>query len=52
MNFVSYFLLTCGLPIWLGFFFYKNVAACFENLLILQIFLMGCNIVFKCSKDS
>jgi len=47
MNFVIYFLLTCGLPIWLGFFFKKDVAACFGNILILQGSLIGCNIVFQ-----
>ena len=52
MNFVIYFILTCGLPICLGFFFSKDVAAYFGNLLILQISLMDCNIVYKCGKDS
>jgi hypothetical protein len=33
MNFVIYFHLTCGLPIWLGFFSYKDVAAGFGNFL-------------------
>jgi hypothetical protein len=47
MNFVIYFLLTCGLPIWLGFFSLKDVAACFGNILILQGYLMGYNIVFQ-----
>jgi hypothetical protein len=47
MNFIIYFLLTCGLPIWIGFFSYKDVVACFGNLLALQGSLMGCNIVFK-----
>jgi hypothetical protein len=51
-NFVIYFLLTCGLPIWLQFFSYKDVAACFGNLLVLQGSLMDYNIVSKCSKDS
>jgi hypothetical protein len=45
MNFDIYFLLTCGLPIWLGFFSYKDVAAGFENFLVLQGYLMGNNIV-------
>ena len=36
MNFVIYFLLTCELSILLGFFLYKDVTSCFENLLILQ----------------
>jgi hypothetical protein len=36
MNFVIYFLLTCGLPIWRGLFSYKDVTACFGNLLALQ----------------
>jgi hypothetical protein len=52
MNFVIYFLLTCALSILLGFFSYKDVAACFGNLLVLQGSLMGCNIVSKCGKDS
>jgi hypothetical protein len=50
MNFVIYFLLTYELPIWLGFFSYKDVTACFGNLLALQGSLMSCNIVFKCGK--
>jgi hypothetical protein len=29
MNFVIYFLLTCGLPIWLGFFFLKGCGSLF-----------------------
>jgi len=45
MNFVIYFLLTCGLPIWQGSFSYKDVTACFGNLLVLKrsliIFLQG-----------
>jgi hypothetical protein len=41
MNFVIYFLLTCGLPIWQGSFSYKDVIACFRNLLVLQRSLMG-----------
>jgi hypothetical protein len=40
-NFVIYFLLTCGLPIWIGFFSYKNVVAGFGNFLVLQGYLMG-----------
>jgi hypothetical protein len=52
MNFVICFLLTCGLPIWLGFFFYKDVATGFENFLVLQEYLMGKNIVFMCVMDS
>jgi hypothetical protein len=52
MNFVIYFLLTCRLSIWQGFYSYKDVAACFKNLLVLQWSLMGCNIIFKCGKDS
>jgi hypothetical protein len=31
MNFVIYFLLTCGLSIWQGSFSYKDVGACFGN---------------------
>ena len=34
MNFVIYFYLTCGLPIWLGFFSYKDVAAGYGNFLV------------------
>jgi len=29
MNFVIYFLLTCGLPFWLGFFFLKGCGSLF-----------------------
>jgi len=47
-----YFLLTCGLPIWQELFSYKGVTACFGNFLVLQGSLMGCNIIFKCGKDS
>jgi hypothetical protein len=36
MNFVIYFLLTCGLPIWQEFFSYKDVGACFGNFLVSQ----------------
>jgi hypothetical protein len=46
MNFVIYFLLTCELPIWLGFFSYKDVTAGFGNFLVLQGYLMGNNIVY------
>jgi len=52
MNFVIYFLLTCGLPIWLGFFSYKHVAAGFENFQVLQGYLMSNNIVSMCGMDS
>jgi hypothetical protein len=52
MNFVIYFHLTRELSIWQESFFYKDVAAYFGNLLVLQGFLIGCNIVFKCGKDS
>jgi hypothetical protein len=38
--------------LWQGSFSYKDVAAWFGNLLILQRSLMGCNIVSKCDKDS
>jgi hypothetical protein len=41
MNFVIYFLLTCELSIWLGFFSYKDVTAGFGNFLVLQGYLMG-----------
>ena len=34
-EFVIYFPLTCGLPIWLGFFSYKNVTTGFKNFLVL-----------------
>ena len=51
-NFVIYFHLTCGLPIWLGFFSYKDVAAGFGNFLVPQGSLMRCNIISKCGKDS
>jgi len=33
--------------IWLGFFSLKDVSACFGNILILQGYLMGYNIVFQ-----
>jgi hypothetical protein len=46
MNFVIYFLLTCELSIWLGFFSYKDVTAGFGNFLVLQGYLMGNNIVY------
>jgi hypothetical protein len=52
MNFVIYFLLTCGLPIGLRFFSYKDVAAGFGNFLVLQWYLMGNNIVSMCDIDS
>jgi len=52
INFVIYFLLTCGLPIWLGFFSYKDVAAGSGNFLVPQGSLMSCNIISKCGKDS
>jgi uncharacterized membrane protein required for colicin V production len=51
MNFVIYFL-TYGLSIWLGFFFYKDVATGFGNFLVLQEYLMGNNIVSMCGMDS
>jgi hypothetical protein len=51
MNFVIYFL-TYGLPIWLGFFFYKDVATGFGNFLVLQEYLMGNNIVSMCGMNS
>ena len=51
-NSVIYFLLTCGLPICLGFFSYKDVVASFGNFLVLQVYLMGNNIVFMCGMDS
>jgi hypothetical protein len=37
MNFVIYFHLTSGLPIWLGLFSYKDVAAGFGNFLVPQV---------------
>jgi hypothetical protein len=52
MNYVTYFLLTCGLPTWLLFFSYKDMAAGFGNFQILQGYLMGNNIVFMCAMDS
>jgi len=52
MNFVIYFILTCGLSIWLGFFFLKDVTTDFEIFLVLQGYLMGNNIVFMCGMDS
>ena len=51
-DFVIYFHLTCGLPVWLGFFSYKDVAAGFGNFLVPQGSLMSCNIISKCGKDS
>jgi hypothetical protein len=51
-NFVIYFHLTCGLPIWLGFFSYKDVAAGYGNFLVPQGSLMSCNIISKYGKDS
>jgi hypothetical protein len=44
--------LTCGLPIWLGFFSYMDVAAGFGNFLIAQGSLMSCNIIYKYGRDS
>jgi hypothetical protein len=52
MNFVIYFILTCGLPIWLGFFSYKDVVVAFVNFLVLQEYLMGNNIVSMCGMAS
>jgi len=52
MNFVIYFHLTCGLPIWLGFFSYKDVAADFGNFLVPLGSLMSCSIISKYGKDS
>jgi hypothetical protein len=46
------FHLTCGLPIWLEFFSYKDVAAGYGNFLVPQGSLMSCNIISKCGKDS
>ena len=51
MIFVIYFFLMCGLSIWLGFFFYKDVVAGFGNFLVLQGYLMGHNKVFMSSMD-
>jgi hypothetical protein len=48
MNFVIYFLLTYRLPIWLGYFSYKDVIIGFENFLVLQGYLIGNNIVAMC----
>jgi len=52
MNFIIYFLLTCGLPIWLGFVSDKDVAAGYGNFLVPQGSLMSCNIISKCGRDS
>jgi len=52
MNFIIYFLLACGLPIWQGTFSYKDAVAYYRNFLVLQGSLMGCNIIFKYGKDS
>jgi hypothetical protein len=43
--------MTSGLPIWLGFFSYKDVTADFENFLEKR-YLMGNNIVFMCGMYS
>ena len=51
-NSVIYFFLTCGLPIWQGSFFYKDMRACFGNFLVPQGSLMNCNIISKSSNDS
>jgi hypothetical protein len=51
-NFVIYFLLTCGLLIWLRLFSYKDVVAGFGTFLVFQGYLMGNNIVFMCGVDS
>jgi len=51
-EFYYFFLLTCGFPIWLGFFSYKDVTAGFGNFIVLQGYLMGNNIVFICDMDS
>jgi hypothetical protein len=51
-NFVIYFHLTCGLPIWLGFFSYKDVAAGFGNVIVPLGSLTSCSRIFKCGKDS
>jgi len=48
MNFVIYFLLTCELFIWLGLFSYKDMAVGFGNLLVLQGYLIGNNIILMC----
>jgi hypothetical protein len=52
MNFVIYFILTCGFPIWQGFFSYRDMAVGFGNFLVLQGYLMGNNIVSMCDMDS
>jgi len=52
MNFVIYFILTCGLPIWQRFFSYKDMTVGFGNFLVLQEYLMGNNIVSMCDMDS
>jgi len=52
MNFVIHFLLTCGLYIFQGSFSNKDVTTYFENFLVVQGFLMGCDIIFKCDEYS
>jgi hypothetical protein len=52
MNVVIYFLLTCELPIWQESFSYKDLGACFKNFLVPKGFLMSCNIISNCGKDS
>jgi hypothetical protein len=52
MNFVIYFLLTCGLSIWQGSFSYKDMTTCFGNLLVLQGSLMGYDNLFWESSSS
>ena len=51
-DFVIYFFFTCELPIWLGFFAYRDVAAGFGNFLVPQGSLISCNIISKCENDS
>ena len=49
---VVYFHSTCGLPIRLGFFSCKGLAAGFGNFLVPQGSLMSCNIIYKCGGGS
>jgi len=35
-----------------GSFSYKDITTCFKNFLVLQGFLIGSNITFKCGNDS
>jgi hypothetical protein len=53
VNFVIYFILTYGLPIWLGFLQgCKDVATGFRIFLVLQGYLMDNNIISLCDMES